>query len=242
MNNEETMLTPSGKRKLRIMFISEFYYPGLGGVEMHKFQLQQCLMNLGHKVIEVTISYGKRQGVRYMSNGLKVYYVPFQPILDKVACATVFPPCPIFRMIMIREQIDIVHIHQATTTMGKEIHLLAKAMGRKVMYTDHSLFGFDDMACFNLNKGMKCVHTDLDAAIAVSHTCRENLVLRTALDPRIIYTIPNAVDHKKFTPDPSMRFPLNTINIVVMSRLTYRKGIDLLIDVIPGICARFPEV
>ena len=36
-------------------------------------------------------------------------------------------------------------------------------------------------------------------------------------------------------------YPLNTINIVVVSRLTYRKGTDLLVDVIPAIAAMFPE-
>lgn len=54
--------------------------------------------------------------------------------------------------------------------------------------------------------------------------------------------IPNAVDSAKFTPNPGLRYPLNTINIVVVSRLTYRKGIDLLIDVIPKTCQRWPEV
>ena len=32
------------------------------------------------------------------------------------------------------------------------------------------------------------------------------------------------------------------INIVILSRLVYRKGIDLVIDVIPEICKRFPNV
>lgn len=49
-------------------------------------------------------------------------------------------------------------------------------------------------------------------------------------------------DCSRFTPDPSKRYPLNTINIVVLSRLTFRKGIDLLIDVIPEVCSKFPEV
>ena len=48
-------------------------------------------------------------------------------------------------------------------------------------------------------------------------------------------------DCSRFTPDPSKRYPLNTINIVVLSRLTFRKGIDLLVDVIPEICFKFPE-
>lgn len=52
--------------------VSDFMYPNVGGVEEHIFQLSQCLLQLGHKVIVVTHVYGDRQGIRYMTNGLKV--------------------------------------------------------------------------------------------------------------------------------------------------------------------------
>jgi glycosyltransferase involved in cell wall biosynthesis len=32
------------------------------------------------------------------------------------------------------------------------------------------------------------------------------------------------------------------INIVILSRLVYRKGVDLVVEVIPEICKRFPNV
>lgn len=71
---------------------------------------------------------------------------------------------------------------------------------------------------------MKFILSDVDHAIAVSHTCRENLALRARLHPSMLSTIPNAVDPHKFIPDPSKRAPTNTINIVIVSRLVYRKG------------------
>lgn len=54
--------------------------------------------------------------------------------------------------------------------------------------------------------------------------------------------IPNSVDVNKFTPNPGLRFPLNTINIVTVSRLTFRKGVDLLVDVIPEVLRKYPNV
>ena len=39
-------------------------------------------MERGHKVIIITHKYDDRVGVRYMTNGLKVYYTPFMPIHD----------------------------------------------------------------------------------------------------------------------------------------------------------------
>lgn len=92
---------------------------------------------------------------------------------------------------------------------------------------------------------------------------RENLVLRACLDPWQVSSIPNAVDTSKFTPDISKRHPTGTsthalagkrllwmrsragvaaVNIVVISRLVYRKGIDLAADVIPRVCSKYPNV
>jgi len=53
--------------------------------------------------------------------------------------------------------------------------------------------------------------------------------------------LPNAVDTNKFTPNPSLRYPLKTINIVVVSRLAQKKGCDILIDLIPEVLAKHPN-
>ena len=31
--------------------VSDFFYPNMGGVESHIYQISECLMDLGHKVI-----------------------------------------------------------------------------------------------------------------------------------------------------------------------------------------------
>lgn len=214
----------------------------MGGVEMHIWSLSQCLLELGHKVIVVTHAYGDRQGIRYMTNGLKVYYLPLSVCYDQVIFPTLFSFFPLFRNILIREKIGIVHGHQSTSTLTNECIFYARTMGYRVCYTDHSLFGFSDSASIHINKILKATLSDIDHAICVSNTCRENLVLRASLHPSVISTIPNAADACKFTPDPSKRFPLNTINIVLLSRLVYRKGIDILVKVIPIVCSKFSNV
>lgn len=66
----------SGKHS--ICMVSDFFYPNMGGVESHIYQLSQCLIEKGHKVVIATHAYGERRGVRYLNNGLKVYYLPLQ--------------------------------------------------------------------------------------------------------------------------------------------------------------------
>lgn len=76
----------------------------------------------------------------------QVYYVPLVPVVDGDCMPTACAFFPIFRQILIRERITLVHGHQASSVMSHEAILFAKTMGYRVAYTDHSLFGFADAA------------------------------------------------------------------------------------------------
>ena len=58
-----------------IAMISDFFYPQPGGVEFHVYHLSQKLIDMGHSVIIITHDYGSRNGIRTLTNGLKVYYL-----------------------------------------------------------------------------------------------------------------------------------------------------------------------
>lgn len=57
----------------------------------------------------------------------------------------------------------------------------------------------------------------------------------------MVSVIPNAVVAENFRPDPSKASP-DAITIVVVSRLFYNKGTDLLVAIIPRICELYPTV
>ena len=69
--------SPDPAGPLRILMCCDFFYPNLGGVELHIYQLSQRLIHLGHSVVVLTHAYGDRKGVRYMSNGLKARALSF---------------------------------------------------------------------------------------------------------------------------------------------------------------------
>ncbi|KAG2204722.1 hypothetical protein INT46_005867 [Mucor plumbeus] len=210
----------------------------MGGVESHLYELSQRLIQRGHKVIIVTHAYGNRSGVRYLTNGLKVYYVPTKEIYSAATLPTIYGFFPLFRNILIRESIQIVHGHGAFSSLCHEAIIHGKTMGLKAVFTDHSLFGFADASSILTNKLLKFSLSDVDHVICVSHTSKENTVLRAALSPRHVSVIPNAVVASQFLPDPTAPDP-NYITIVVISRLVYRKGVDLLIAIIPRICEMY---
>lgn len=91
--------------------VSDFFYPNMGGVEGHIFQLSQCLLEMGHKVIVITHFYKNRSGVRFMTNGLKVYYLPMIPFYNQCVFPCMYASTGIIRDILLREKITIVHGH-----------------------------------------------------------------------------------------------------------------------------------
>ncbi|KAK9446443.1 uncharacterized protein V1518DRAFT_430074 [Limtongia smithiae] len=224
-----------------IAMVCDFFYPQPGGIESHIFQLSSKLISLGHSVIIITHAHGSRTGVRYLTHGLKVYYVPFFVLYRESTFPSVFSAFPVLRNILIREQIQIVHGHASLSSLCHEAILHSRTMGLKTVFTDHSLFGFADPGSILGNKLLKFTLSDIGHVICVSHTCKENTVLRASLDPVMVSVIPNAVVASNFRPDPSKASSSN-ITIVVISRLYPNKGADLLTAVIPRICMTHPSV
>ncbi|KIM42220.1 glycosyltransferase family 4 protein [Hebeloma cylindrosporum] len=215
--------------------------------------LSANLIRKGHKVIIITHSHRPdRVGIRWLLPGLKVYYIPFLPIASSATLPNFFTSLPYLRTILLREHIHLIHAHASLSSIGHEGILHSHLMGIRTVFTDHSLFGFDDAASILTNKLMVGTLKNVDAVICVSHTGRENMVLRGQLyersekDPKVpevrksVYVIPNALVAEQFK--PRVQPPTDTITIVVISRLAYRKGIDLLVATAPKICSLFPNV
>ncbi|KAI5969673.1 SPT14 [Candida margitis] len=224
--------------------VTDFFYPQPGGVEFHVYHLSQKLIDLGHSVIIITHNYSGRNGIRYLTNGLKVYYVPFWVLYRSSAFPTVFSAFPILRNIFIRENIDIIHGHGSLSTFGHEAIFHGRTMGLKTVFTDHSLFGFADFGSIWGNKVLKFAISDVGHVICVSHTCKENTVLRASIEPWKVSVIPNAVISKDFQPNKRLEKKENDreITIVVITRLFPNKGADLLTAIIPRICLANPKI
>ncbi|CDI78323.1 phosphatidylinositolglycan class A protein, putative [Eimeria acervulina] len=185
---------------------------------MHIYELSVRLARKGFKVVVVTHAIDGRHGIRYLTEGIKVYYLPITCFHDRSTLVTFFTTLPLIRTILIREKVDIVHGHQTTSTLAHESMFHARHLGYRVVYTDHSMFSFADAACIHMNKIFKFFLTHCNHCICVSHTHKENLVLRGALNPHQIAVINNAVDVPSYVPDLSKRPKPPAINILILSR------------------------
>lgn len=174
-----------------------------------------------------------------MTNGLKVYYLPIQTFYNQCILPTMIGQIPLLRDILIRERIDIVHGHSAFSALAHETMFVGSLLNLRLVFTDHSLFGFADLSAVFTNKFLQIALSPCNHCICVSHTGKENTVLRASMPKDQVSVIPNAVDTALFTPNPFNRDEKG-ITVVVVSRLVYRKGVDLLAGVITRLCA-IPE-
>ncbi|KAI0694513.1 transferase [Cytidiella melzeri] len=222
--------------------ICDFFHPNVGGVENHIYMLSANLIRRGHNVIVITHSHPPdRVGIRWLLPSLKVYYIPFLTIASSATLPNFLTFLPYLRTIVLREGVQLIHAHASLSSLAHEGILHAHLMCVRTVFTDHSLFGFDDAASILTNKLLEAALRNVDAAICVSNTGRENTVLRARLVPETVYVIPNAIvaDHFK----PATESPISDkVTIIVVSRLAYRKGVDLLVATAPRICKLFPNV
>lgn len=105
-------LSSNKNKQLTVCMVSDFFYPRLGGVEVLIYQLSLSLIRRGVKIIVITRSYKNRKIVRYMGNGLKIYYLPVAVLNDDIMIPTLYGLLPKIREIVISEGVDIIHMHQ----------------------------------------------------------------------------------------------------------------------------------
>lgn len=219
--------------------VSDFFFPSVGGVESHIFCLGQKMIERGNSVIVITRSFGNRCGKRILLGNLVVYYIPLAMITSQCSFPSNFASVPLFLKIANRHSIQLVHCHQSYSSLAHAIAMLAKILGLRVIFTDHSLSALSAPEQIVLNKMLQLTLIDCDQTICVSHTAKQNIVLRGGIDCNRVYVIPNALDSAGFRP-ASQAPPIEDGPIIVVcSRLVYRKGTDLLVQIIPIICKKF---
>ena len=115
----------------RIAFVSDFFYPNIGGVENHIYYLAKALIDRGHHVIVITHCYDDmNRGLCYINSNhevvhnemedylqpnLRVYYIPKIVVFDQVSLPMIYATLPKLREILLDENIGIVHGHQSSS-------------------------------------------------------------------------------------------------------------------------------
>lgn len=222
------------REKLRIALISDYFYPNKGGVETHIRTVGDELAKMGHFVIVITHEYKKFKGVHKLGN-LIVYYLDIPILTNNTTFPTFYTNILLFKRIFEDNKINIVHGHQSLSNLCMEGLFHASHMNIKTVFTDHSVFELAKSERILVNNLNSFILRHVDLGVCVSNISKANTHLRTGIPFENISVIPNGIIPEKFYPIKKIR-ETKKVKLIYMSRLTFRKGVDLMVDALPLIC------
>lgn len=219
-------------RKFNIAMVTDFYYPSTGGIETHIRHLTNNLISLGHKVIVITHKHCNMKEAKEFRD-IKVYKLNLPIVALNTSFPSLYANFYIFKKIFEYENIEIVHGHSTMSNLCLEGLFHARTLNLRTVITEHSIFEKGPFENVVVNLLSKFILKTVDRCICPSRTSQENFMTRIKLSKSVVKVIHHAVEAKKFYPDLKKE---KSKTVIIMSRLVFRKGIDLLIKAIPLIC------
>lgn len=217
----------------------DFAYPG--GVNSHIINLEQHLKKMGHQVkILAPFTMGHAP--------LPDNVIPFGRTIPYPSGGSIArcSPSPFYTQSMKdtleREHFDIIHIHEPLTPMLPLTVLRALLQLNSAEPTIGTFHAYHNSPRgYRMFKPLiKQYFARLDALTAVSKPAMEFI---SPVFPGKYAIIPNGIELEHFSPDvdPIPELMDGKLNILFVSRLEKRKGLDYLLGAYPRIKREFPE-
>lgn len=220
---------------MKILIVSHYFYPFIGGVEEVAFQQAKTLVKMGYKVNVVTSNIGApRKGHEIEDlNGIMVYRVPANNFLyDHLDIPQpIFHPLKLYKILKkIVKEADIVHIHDRFYMSSIFATVIAKTFNKPIVLTIHKGSDYDSAFykfLFEINEKI-AFYTVKNASklVLVSEEVGNYIKKRFKREYEVI---PNAVDTNFFQPGDIER--KNRFIVLFVGRFIHKKGIDTVIDI-----------
>lgn len=220
---------------MKILQVSDSYYPDPGGVSEVLHHLSKALRNLGNEVHILTGGHPKaikEAGVTRLGKRISLQ-------LNKSEVNWAFSPSlfPKVKNFISNNNFDIIHTHGPFAPNLSFLALLfSNATNIATFHTAFTNFNFYKISKFLFTP----ISKKIDGSICVSkHALSEIYPHFPKGNYRII---PNGVDIKRFKPkgEKLKEFPNNTI-ILFLGRLDPRKGLSVLLKAFPLIKKKIPN-
>jgi phosphatidylinositol alpha-mannosyltransferase len=213
---------------MKILFVSDFYYPHIGGVTEHIYHLANEFEDMGHKVsiltsnMEGNLKPDERRVIRLgksivihmnQSNSRMTGWINLSTLSRVV------------------NEYDIIHIHGV---IAPTLPLLVLKVSSKTnIFTFHPTF--ESSTLYTIFKSpLKRFFKKIDGKIAVSVTARDSI---QRYFPGEYSIIPNGIDTDRFR----VCAEKSPFEILFVGRIERRKGLQFLIDALPRIKREIPE-
>ncbi|MHB0866835.1 MAG: glycosyltransferase family 4 protein [Thermoleophilia bacterium] len=218
---------------MKIALVSEYYYPLLGGITEHVYNLARSLSLRGHDLTVITHNLKPRKHHHYPDEPVDFPVVRFGrgvPIYSNGSFARITVGRRLNREIRTffkREMFDVIHAHSPLTPILPMV-ALRNSNALATVGTFHTYF--DRSHGYNILKKKMAEHMDMmDGRIVVSDACVEALERYFDTDYRVI---PNGVDPDCFSPDaPGLpQFDDGKLNILFVGRFDPRNGLHTMLE------------
>jgi glycosyltransferase involved in cell wall biosynthesis len=222
--------------RLRILQLTQRFFPALGGVEEHVLQISKRLVNAGHYVTIYTSDLEKDKPFTRLKGPLNidmdVKRFTAVKILDLRHGLGIIAPSMLLDAV--KYEADIVHAHGFgywPTFVGAVKKALS---GVPLVITPHSSPGSRNYSFLDIRMlPLKLA----DKVIALTRIEKEHLK-SLGLDGRKIEVIPNGINFKDYASIKS--FPKENI-ILYIGRIAFYKGLDSLLEAIPYVLKKVKE-
>jgi D-inositol-3-phosphate glycosyltransferase len=234
---------------LKILFVSEYYYPHIGGVEVVFKNITQRLAKMGYQCRIVTSGLPDSPQKEDIDN-VEIYRIKVSRKGDRYWFSLLAIP----KVIKMARQADIIH----TTTYNAVFPawLAARVTGTKSVITIHEIRDDLWLKLSGMNTFTAGIHRLIekillkllfDATVCVSNYTY-NSARKIGLKEDKLKTIYNGIDNSLFTPQEDKKtsrqelgLPQNSFIYMYYGRPGLSKGVEYLIQAVPLILKVIPD-
>lgn len=222
---------------MKILIVSDIFYPHTGGVPEHMLYLWNNLKSFGHNAKVLAPSFGKNYP--YVDEDIVRMGRAFKIPKNQSFCVLTFGitlPWTL-RRFLYEENFDIVHIHGPVAPVLP--YLALKYSNAKNFVTCHSAHE-DSFGYLLWEPVLEQYFRKIDGLIAVSEVARDSVLRYFPGEYRII---PNGIDTSRFKPEnePIPKLKKFSPKILFVGRFEPRKGLKYLLQAFPMIIDEFPS-
>lgn len=224
---------------MKILFVLEYYYPNIGGVEKLFKSLAEALVNKGDEVLILTNCFDRSLKREEVIKGVKIRRLRFYNRFF-------FSFFSLPQILKYGRNHDIIHTTSYNAALPAWI--AAKLLKKKVIITFHEVWGKLWFKLPFINSLQKIAYylfeqfilkLKFDKYIAVSDSTKENLILH-GVEQNKIARIYNGIEYPSLKKE--LEIPLKKeFTFTYLGRLGISKGLELLIPAAKAFISRHPD-
>jgi D-inositol-3-phosphate glycosyltransferase len=235
----------------RVCLVTHYFPPHKGGIEQVSFEQSKRLTEMGYQIDVLTSKYEGRN--MNPLKGITIHHYPSLNVAKRFGVPYPIISFEAYKMFThLIGKCDIVHAHGHVYMASYMAGMVAKKLKKPFIVTQHNTF-IDYKSFLNIVEQLndmvigKSVLRHADRITTVSKETKK-YVLRLGADKTKTSVIYNGVDTDLFRPAnknqsrKKLGLPNNRKIVLSVRRLVYKNGLDTLIESVPKVAQKHPDV